>query len=358
MRVLVIGAGNSGLAMAAHLSKNGESVILWNRTRSHIARLMETRQIYVEGVFNDSVEIDLVTNDMQIALSESDLIFITTPANTHKYLAELIAQNISRDALILLNPGRTFGVLEFLCIFKKFNDICKPVVAETQTIIYTCRKTGDDSVDIIALKSNVLLSTLNSSMNAEIIRSLPKCIQDHFIPADSIIETSIGNVGMILHCAPLLLNSGWTESENNHYKYYYDGITPTVSKFLEKMDEERVNVSIALGHPVESLINWLKRTYHVTGDILYECIQQNEAYRTIDAPLSLEHRYLLEDIPCGLVPLETIGLSVDIDMGFTTLIIDLASKMLGIDFRFTGRNLNDLGLSFSQEKLFDLEGQT
>ena len=53
---------------------------------------------------------------------------------------------------------------------------------------------------------------------------------------------------MVLHCAPLLLNAGWTESDRNIYKYYYDGITPSVGKLIEQIDLERVSVSVSLGH--------------------------------------------------------------------------------------------------------------
>lgn len=153
------------------------------------------------------------------------------------------------------------------------------------------------------------------------------------------IQTSIGNVGMVLHCAPLLLNTGWTESNRNIYKYYYDGITPMLGAFIEKIDMERVDVSEALGYKVESTKEWLIRTYHVEGKDLYECIQNNEAYKTIDAPKSLRHRYIFEDVPCGLVPLEAIGIKLGLNMSYSTLIIDLASKLLDINFRETGRNL-------------------
>jgi opine dehydrogenase len=165
------------------------------------------------------------------------------------------------------------------------------------------------------------------------------------------IQTSIGNVGMVLHCAPLLLNTGWTESEKNIYKYYYDGITPTIGKLIEKIDDERVAVSDALGDKVESTKDWFIRTYHVSGNNLFECIQNNEAYKTIDAPGSLKHRYIFEDVPCGLVPLEAIGLKLGLDMSCTTLIIDLASKLLNVDFRATGRNLGDLDISTDNMEL-------
>lgn len=337
MNVTVIGAGNSGLAMAAHLSSDGNKVALWNRTKSNIKKLIETRTIRCEGVIKGDIKIDLVTDDMKQAIENSDIILITTPANSHKELAAQIAKILKKETLIVLNPGRTFGAFEFQKVFSSNNKDIKPTIAETQTIIYTCRKTDEDCVNIIAFKSNVLISTFKSDENKKIIQRLPKCLQQYFIPAKSIIETSLGNIGMILHCAPLILNSGWTECKNSTYKYYYDGITLSIVGIIEKIDEERVLVSEALGYKVESTKEWLKRTYHVTGNNIYECIQNNEAYKTIDAPNSLMHRYILEDVPCGLVPLESTGKELGIPMIYTTMIIDLASGLLNINFRREGR---------------------
>ena len=349
MNVTIIGAGNSGLAMAAHISKEGNKVTLWNRSRSTIRKLIDTNTIYCKGVIDGEIKIDLVTDDIKTAIKDSDVILITTPANSHREIAEQIAKNIRRETIIVLNPGRTFGVLEFKEVYDRYNKKFKQTIAETQTIIYTCRKTGEDSVNIISLKSNVLISTINANENEGIIKGLPKCIQPYFIPAISMIETSVGNVGMILHCAPLLLNAGWTENENNIYKYYYDGITPSVGRLIEKIDKERVLVSERLGLQVETTEQWLKRTYNTHGNSLYECIQNNEAYKTIDAPYSLDHRYIFEDVPCGLVPLEAMGKRLNLEMKNTSLIIDLASSLVDVDFRKNGRNLN----CFSNESLND-----
>lgn len=342
MNVTVIGAGNSGLAMGAHLAKEGNRVILWNRSRETIERLMETRTIYCKGIIEGEYQVDLVTDNLEEALKDPDVILITTPANAHRELAQQIAKCIKKETLIVLNPGRTFGALEFQEVYRKYNTKVKQTIAETQTILYTCRKLSNESVNIIALKSNVLISTLNADENAQLILRLPECLRQYFIPAKSIIETSVGNVGMILHCAPLLLNTGWTESSSNTYKYYHEGITPSIARLLEKIDAERVEVSKKLGFEVETTQQWLKRIYNVEGQNLYECIRNNEAYKTIDAPTSLQHRYIFEDVPCGLVPLEAVGKKLGLEMKYTSLIIDLAISLTGVDFRKIGRNLDFL----------------
>ncbi len=336
--IAVIGAGNSGLAMAGHLSLCGYKVNLWSRSQETLEPIRKSKKICLTGSICGTADISEVSNDMSMCLHNVDIIFITTPANAHRDIAQITAKHINSEQIIILNPGRTFGALEFSEVLRENGCHCKPLIAETQTIIYTCRKTGNNSVNIITLKRDVLISVEEYDLNNDVVNRLPLCLKHYFKPARSIIETSFGNVGMILHSAPVLLNSGWIESPNNQFKYYYDGITPSIAGLLEKLDKERLLVAENLGCPVESTSEWLKRSYGVDGKNLFECIRNNNHYRTIDAPSSLQHRYIFEDINCGLVCMESCGKHLGIPMRICGLIIDLASEILNVDFRSTGRH--------------------
>lgn len=339
MNITVIGAGNSGLAMAAHLSMEGHKVSLWNRSEINISNLITHKTIKCSGAIEGNAIIHNVTTSISEAIKDTELILITTPANSHSNLAVMLSKALERDVPIILNPGRTFGAINFLQALKKNKCKVTPRIGEAQTIIYTCRKTSEDSVVILSFKNNVLLSEVEGNTE-QLIKSLPCCLHNYFIPAKSMVETSLGNVGMILHCAPLLLNSGWTESTSNIYKYYYDGITPSVGKLIEKIDNERVKVSELLKYKVKTTKEWLQETYNVQGESIYECIQNNCIYKEIDAPLSLDHRYIYEDIPYGLVPLEKIGLSLGLEMKYTGLIINLAEALMEEDYRDIMSELN------------------
>ena len=337
--VAILGAGNSGLAMAAHLSLQGLSVRLWNRTAAHIANLIKTKTVYSEGVVAGTAKLAMVSTEMADILAGIETVLITTPASAHAELARQIAPYVKQDMLIVLNPGRTYGALEFARNLQQAGCRQLPEIAEPQTIIYTCRRSGEQSSNILAIKADVLISALRTTDAKEVIARLPECIQPCFIPAQSMIQTSLGNVGMILHCAPVLMNIGWIENKKVQFKYYYDGITPTVATLLEKMDRERINVARALGMGVESVADWLQRTYQITGNTLYECIQNNKAYATIDAPESIHHRYLEEDVPCGLVPTEKTGQLLGVATPTISLIIELASAVKEQNFRQLGRQI-------------------
>lgn len=343
--IAVLGAGNSGLAMSAHLALEGHSVRLWNRSAENITRLRETKVIHCTGVISGEATLQLVTNDLGEALYGVDLILVTTPANSHRELAARMAKHLTDEKTVILNPGRTFGAIEVEYTLSKHHAPLMPLIAETQTIIYTCRKVSEDSVVILSLKEQVFLSTRTRTGTKKALEQFPSCLQEHFLLADNLAQTSLGNVGPVLHCLPVLLNTGWIENNKVDFKYYYDGITPTIANYLEKLDRERLDIAIRVGVKLESVVEWMQRSYRIRGHSLFECIQNNIAYKTIDAPRSLQHRYIFEDIPYGLVPFESLGQLVEANMSIIPKVIDFATEFLDFDFRANGRTLPRLGLA-------------
>ena len=73
-------------------------------------------------------------------------------------------------------------------------------------------------------------------------------------------------------------------------------------------------------------------------------LQNNAAYANIKSVPSLQNRFLTEDTPSGLVPLEAFGQLAGVETPVMTSVIELANRLLGQDFRAAGRNLKCLGL--------------
>ena len=333
--VFVCGAGHQGLSMAGHLALNGINVSLWNRTEQHIHSIIENKIIHCSGIVNGDAKISRVSTNIEDVVS--DLVMVTTPSSAHKDIARYLAPFVHKDMIVVLNPGRTFGAIEFAEELKKQGVKEMPQIAETQTIVYTCRKNDADSTSIFAMKNEVKIAALKGNDINSILSRMPDCIRKYFTPVDSVAITSFSNIGMILHCAPVMMNVGWIECEKVEFKYYYDGISPSVAHLLEKIDAERQAVALAGGYEVESLKQWLEGTYKVTGSNIYECIRNNDAYREIDAPPTLNSRYIFEDVPNGLVPVEAMGQEFGVSTPNITMIIDLASSVTDVDYRQKGR---------------------
>lgn len=335
-KVLIIGAGHQGLAMAAHMESCGIECYLWNRTEKNILDIKKNNIIKCTGILNKDIKIKVVTSNIEEALQK--FIMIATPSSAHIDIAKLLAKYVDETYTIILNPGRTFGILEFILALKKAG--CKkiPLVAEAQTIIYTCRRDSTNKVHIFALKNDVPISSLDRERTLCVLDKMPVCIRKYFKIANNFYETSLGNVGMILHCAPVLMNIGWIESQATNFEYYYDGISPTIASFLEKMDNERLKVASSINVSIESTINWLKRTYNTNGINLFEHLQSNIYYKGIDAPSNIYHRYIQEDVPNGLVPLESMANDLAIEIPYISSIITLANNVMNINYRECGRN--------------------
>ena len=334
-RVCVCGAGHQGFSMASHLTLNGVEVRLWNRTQKNIQEVIDTGVIHCSGIVNGDARISKVSSN--IADVFSDFVMVTTPSSAHKDIARNLAPFVHPDMIIILNPGRTFGAIEFAEELKK-NGVTKlPHIAETQTIVYTCRKSGPNSTSILALKNDVEIAAIHESDINYIMSRMPDCLKPYFKVVESVGHTSLSNVGMVLHCAPVMMNVGWIETPKVDFKYYYDGISQSVAHFLEKIDAERQIVAKAGGFEIESVKDWLIRTYRVSGKNLFECIQNNEAYKEIDAPPTINTRYIFEDVPNGLVPLEAMGQEFGVPTPNITTIINLACSVMDFDYRKNGR---------------------
>ncbi len=336
--VFVCGAGHQGLSMSAHLALNGINVHLWNRTRKNIQSIIDTHIISCSGILNGDAKIGKASSNIDDVVA--DFVMVTTPSCAYKDIAKLLAPFARSEMVIVLNPGRTFGAIEFAEELKKNGIKHLPHIAETQTIVYTCRKSGPNSTKILAMKKNVEIAAIRGSDINYILNRMPNCLKSHFKVVDSVGMTSLSNVGMVLHCAPVMMNIGWIESEKVAFKYYYDGITPSIAHFLEKIDAERQNVAKAAGYNVESVMEWMKRTYSVEGNSLYECIRNNNAYREIDAPPTINTRYIFEDVPNGLVPIEAMGQSYGVSTPNISTIIDLVCTVTDVDYRAIGRRFS------------------
>jgi opine dehydrogenase len=106
-------------------------------------------------------------------------------------------------------------------------------------------------------------------------------------------------------------------------------------------------VSRALGVDVLPLREWIGVTYGVEEGDLFMAIQRlhRDVYGPSPAPATLGHRYLLEDVPCGSVPVVSLGEQLDVGVDVTARCVHLASQLLGRDLWGSGRTTARLGLA-------------
>jgi len=329
--------------MAGHLAEKGFPVCVYNRSEARLRSIRDAGGVRMRGLLEGVFAIEEVTTCMDRAIDFADVVFVVVPAHAHLALAAQVAQELRDEQIVVLCPGRTGGALEFARAVRARRPGCRAIIAEAQTILHTCRPMPGGGVDLIAAKRDVPLAALPASRTRAVLDEIGG-IFPQFSEAESILATSLGNVGAILHPAPTLLNAGWIETRRTKFLYYYEGITASVGALLERLDRERMDVADALGVRTFSVCDWLCRVYGAEGTRLVDAIQTNPAYQDIQAPRSLQHRYILEDVPTGLVPIASLGKFVGVDTPVIDLVIDLANTLCEVDFRECGRTVGSLGV--------------
>jgi opine dehydrogenase len=340
----VVGAGNGGLAMAGHVAILGHPVHLFNRTEEHLSGVRWHGGIRVEGAVEGFGPIEIATSSVPEAMEGTDIIMIVTPSTAHRELAIAMAPHLREGQLVVLNPGRTGGALEFRKVLQDAGTSAPVVVAETQTFLYASRAISRWEAHIFRIKNSVPFATLPSFWIPDALSVLNETFPQ-FIAGSNVLATSLENIGAVFHPALTILNAGWIESTRGDFEYYLQGITPSVAKILECIDAERLSVARALGVRSVSAREWLYLSYDSPGSDLYEAIRHTKSYVGIKAPAGINHRYISEDVPMSLVPISSLGEMLKVPTPMIDTIIRLGSVLHNTDYRAVGRTVESLGLA-------------
>jgi opine dehydrogenase len=346
LQYAVIGAGNGGKAMAAHMALMGFSVKLYNRNADKIEAIKELGGIRLEsfeGGPHGFGALDNVTSDMEEAIRDVDMIMVVVPSLAHANIAVNMSNHLADGQIIVLHPGRTGGALEFSKVLRENGCKVEITIAETETFIYASRSEGPAEARIFKIKSAVPLAALPASSTRRVL-DIIKMIFPEFVDGKNVLHTGLNNMGAIFHPALTILNSGRIESTGGDFQFYVDGVTKSTAKVLEVLDRERVTVASAVGVRARTGLEWLKLAYNVQGDDLHEAIQNQEGYYGIKAPKTLRHRYIFEDVPMSLVPIASLAKRYGVSVRGIDSIIRMACFIHSTDYWRQGRTLDRLGI--------------
>jgi opine dehydrogenase len=342
----IIGAGNGGKAMSAHLALMDQKVTLFNRTFTNIEVVARRGGIDLEsppGGPRGFGKLQLVTDDIQKALADAEVVMVVVPSSGHADIARLVAPYLKNGQIIILHPGRTCGTIEFQNILKTCGCKAEIILAEAETFIYASRSEGPSQARIFRIKEAVPLAALPAIHTGHVLEKIQH-VYPQFIDGVNVLQTGLNNMGAVFHPALSILNAGRIESTHGDFEFYVDGVTSSVARVLEVIDRERVTVASALGIRARTAMEWLQLAYNARGDTLYEAIQNQSGYYGIKAPSTLQHRYISEDVPMSLVPIAALGERYGVSVNGIEAIIRLGCILHSTDYWRKGRTLDKLGI--------------
>lgn len=343
MPVAILGGGSGGHAMAFYLASLGCEVNWWVANRSDAATISKGGSVAAIGAFSGSAPLRLVSDDLGLVMKDIELVFVVLPSSAHDAVAEQLAPHLTGRETVVLTPGRTGGVVCFKRGLRRFGRFPDLTIGETQSLIFTCRKIDPGFVDFLKFKDFgqiAFIGPLHAHIEALLGAAFPQMRVE-----ESTLSTGLANYGAMLHPAPVLFNIGRIEDDAAPYARYYDGITPTVARFIEKMDTERMQLAEVFGVKTVSTLQWHALCYGVEAESLFETLRVNERYASLEAPQNLGHRYVHEDIPTGLVPMVALADAVEHDVPCMKAVLELAHLVLDRNFVRPGRDAESMGLT-------------
>ena len=152
------------------------------------------------------------------------MIMVVVPASGHGDIARSCAPHLRDGQIIILNPGRTGGALEFRQILNREGCTADVIMAEAGTLVFASRSTGPAQARIFRRKNAVSLAALPATRTGHVLETVCEAYPQ-FIPVPNVLHTSLDNMGAIFHPALTLLNAGWIERTKGDFQFYIDGIT-------------------------------------------------------------------------------------------------------------------------------------
>jgi len=339
----IIGGGNGGQSMAGHLALMGYPVRLYDIFQQTVDAINDQGGIHVDGIVEGFGPLEFATMDIAKVIHGADVIAVIAPAISHRTIAENCLPYLADDQIIIVHPGATCGALEFKKVLDDGGCKARVTIAETNSLIYACRSNKPGYASILGIKQYLLIAALPAVENTRVLK-LAQAAFPQIVSAKNVLETSLENANAVMHPTPTILNTSMIES-NHDWLYYWDGVTPSIGRFVEELDRERLAIGKEFGLDLGSIMDFYLKAYQVEEDNLSNAVRKNLAYQKISGQKSLNTRYLQEDIPMGLVPMIELGKLCGVDVSRMETVAKLGGFLLGEDYFANGRTLENLGLA-------------
>lgn len=368
-KIAVLGGGNAGFTFAGDLTLAGFEVNLYElpRFEESIVGVREHSGIEIAGACRSGfAKLNIVTSDLEKALKEVRVILFATPSFGHAAFAKECSGYLESGQIIVINAEYTLGSVEVANILiEEGVNLDKVTIGATNSLVYATRKYLPNRVWCGTVKAKMPFATFPAKKTMETIEFLNQIYpQDDgergvLIPAENVLETSIGNINPLIHVPMMLLKAVNVELGEDPTLKCRD--SEAYRKMRDAMNRECIAIERALGLKPQS---W----YYIYNHIMYplglfraspeeapEWVkpENQPGYYASGAGLNLlKMRYMTEEIPYGLVGISGIGEVISVPTPVIDSAITLGSCITGIDFWNEGRTSERLGIAnFSKQEL-------
>ena len=270
-------------------------------------------------------------------MAGAELVVLVGPAYSTEPHAAAAAPHLTEGMAVLICPGSCAGAIAFKRAAGLALDDDRYVVGETSTLPYAVRVTEPGVVNVfLKLTTGVYVAGLPRA-GTDRLYDLVNDVWPAVEKADSVFQTTLQNGNPVIHPAVTLLNAALLERTGGGFLFYEEGVTESVGRLIEAVDDERLAIAGALGVTILSEPALGARQGYMREENYSTGYSTAPGFLGIAAQTQLDHRYLTEDVGYSLVFLADLAARLGVPTPAIDAVITIASVVLARDFRRRGR---------------------
>ena len=354
-------------------------------------------KIQSTGALSQEFDVRVAHSARDLVRSNDNILVVALPVNCHKNVMDefvpdiiewmkehkqlmriIISSHASLGAVYLMQRLRSEWLSGSSATLSEFDDIIR--ITCWGTTVITARKTSGTSVNVLTVRKAVDYCTVPIELEQDTNDVLQTLFGPRFKYRDGgLLAISLSNLNPQNHLAIVLGNMSRMDPPppppplndmpvaDVIVEPWYQGkcITPKVGRLMEALDLERINIAKELNIDVRTIYEHFSWSFHVPletplgkdeksgqdGETMRplsvsEMNQQMHYYKKNDVlgPTDPESRYVIEDVPYGLVLTVILGRLLNCPASLHESGIHILSAMYGRDFLVENVLLQGLGL--------------
>lgn len=303
MRVSILGAGAIAYGLAAYLAEAGFAPVIWSPSGERTKALSSGELLKATGAIEAMVPVR-IARDCKDAIADADVVMIALPAYGHKMVIDAAIPHLREGLPVIISSHSSFGAL-YLSKQLAERKVRLPIVVWGTTLI-TARQRGPTEIYVATVRNKLDVATLPFDAQDEGLDLCTKLFGDRFVKRDGLLAISLSNLNPQNHLGIALLNL--TRMEKGEQWSQCGNVTPAVGRFIEALDAERLAIAAHFGTPVRTVEEHYSLSYHVPISSV-SAMNQEIVRKGLGGfgPTTIESRYILEDVPFGLLPTVMLG---------------------------------------------------
>ncbi|XP_031552650.1 tauropine dehydrogenase-like [Actinia tenebrosa] len=315
-----------------------------------------------EKVYNQlKTKPKLVTKQPEKAVPGCDVIALVLPAFAHEQYLEAIRPYIEPGTIIVGLPGQSG--LEFQICGIVGDMASKCTLMNVESLPWATRITEfGKSCDVLGTKESLLGAVRVGSVPP---KKDPYTVIQNLLGEKPVLKIKGDLLGVTLMCDaylhPCILNDRWANWDGkplDEQPLFYQGLSEQGAQWMSTMSDEVLAITKSIGEQspktdmnhVGHIFDWYKRCYAneiEDKSTLYKAITTNKAYKGLTHPMvqvdggkwvpNFKHRYMVEDMPYGLIVTRGIAEVVGVKTPNIDKLILWAQKIMNKEYLVDGK---------------------